>query len=173
MIFTAFVPRSFDCGDGECDQPQTFLAADLGIEYYSQEHATMRLYAGAMIAVWPLGVPLLMITMFLRNRKGLAELRAEQSSYSSKLKTARLALLMSRRSGTAAGGERSSRRGSDSMRSPRTSDGPDGDLAALEKRSREAHDEAKEVVWSFHHAEVTGLELSIGDTAVSQVLEAW
>ena len=35
------------------------------------------------------------------------------------------------------------------------------------------HDEAKEVVWSFHHAEVTGLELSIGDTAVSQVLEAW
>ena len=35
------------------------------------------------------------------------------------------------------------------------------------------HDEAKEVVWSFHHAEVTGLELSIGDTAVSQALEAW
>ena len=109
----------------------------------------MRLYAGAMIAVWPLGVPLLMITMFLRNRKGLAELRAEQSSYSSKLKTARLALLMSRRSGTAAGGERSSRRGSDSMRSPRTSDGPDGDLAALEKRSREAHDEAKEEILVF------------------------
>ena len=150
MIFTAFVPRSFECGGGECDQPQTFLAADLGIEYYSQEHATMRLYAGAMIAVWPLGVPLLMITMFLRNRKGLAELRAEQSSYSSKLKTARLALLMSRRSSTAAGGGRSSRRGSDSMRSPRVpSDGPDGDLAALEKRSREAHDEAKEEILVF------------------------
>ena len=112
----------------------------------------MRLYAGVMVAVWPLGVPLLMITMFLRNRKGLAELRAEQSSYSSKLKTARLALLKSRRSSTAAGGGRSSRRGSDSMRSPR--DGPDGertatDLAALEKRSREAHDEAKEEILVF------------------------
>ena len=151
-VFSAFVPRSFDCGGGECAQPQTFLAADLGIEYYSQEHATMRLYAGAMIAVWPLGVPLLMITMFLRNRKGLAELRAEQSSYESKLKTARLALLMSRRRSTAAGGERSSRRGSDSMRSPR--DGLDGertatDLATLEKRSREEHEEAKEEILVF------------------------
>ena len=35
------------------------------------------------------------------------------------------------------------------------------------------HDEAKEVVWSFHHAEVTALEQSTGDTAVSQALEAW
>ena len=52
MLFTATVPRSFDCGDGECDQPQTFLAADLGIEYHSQEHAAMRLYAGLMVAVW-------------------------------------------------------------------------------------------------------------------------
>ena len=153
MIFTAFVPRSFECGGGECDQPQTFLAADLGIEYYSQEHATMRLYAGAMIAVWPLGVPLLMITMFLRNRKGLAELRAEQSSYSSKLKTARLALLMSARRGSssAAGSERSPRR---PLQSPRKSNGPDGErvaasLAALEKRSREEHEEAKEEILVF------------------------
>ena len=51
MIFTAFVPRSFDCGDGECDQPQTFLAADLGIEYHSVEHAAMRLEL-APLAAW-------------------------------------------------------------------------------------------------------------------------
>ena len=58
-VFSAFVPRSFDCGGGECDQPQTFLAADLGVEYHSEEHAFWQLYAWLMIAIWPLGVPLL------------------------------------------------------------------------------------------------------------------
>ena len=85
MIFTAFVPRSFDCGDGECDQPQTFLAADLGIEYHSVEHAAMRLYAGLMVAVWPLGVPLGVAVMFWRNRKELALLRAEQLAFEASL----------------------------------------------------------------------------------------
>lgn len=59
-----------------------FLAADLSIPYYSEFHLNYRIYAGVMIALWPLGVPLWMVRYFLRNRKGViamanAELRAE------------------------------------------------------------------------------------------------
>ena len=85
-VFSAFVPRSFDCGGGECDQPETFLAADLGVEYYSEEHAFWQLYAWLMIAIWPLGVPAFMILMFWRNRKGLAQLRNLQISYDAQVK---------------------------------------------------------------------------------------
>ena len=84
----------------------------------------------------------------LAQPEGPRELRAEQSSLLVEA-AARLALLMSRRSSTAAG-----------IVEPRlrlheiAEDGPDGertatDLAALEKRSREAHEEAKEEILVF------------------------
>ena len=80
-LFIAFVPRGFEGGVNATTE-EYFLAADLSIPYYSEFHLNYRIYAGVMIALWPLGVPLWMVRYFLRNRKGViamanAELRAE------------------------------------------------------------------------------------------------
>ena len=51
-IFQAFASRTFKCSvdDGaDCGVADTFVAADLAIEYDSDAHVRARLYAGAMI----------------------------------------------------------------------------------------------------------------------------
>ena len=83
MLFTAFQSRSFEVpDDANVTTDGVFLAVDLSIPYYSEFHLNYRIYAGVMIALWPLGVPLWMVRYFLRNRKGViamanAELREE------------------------------------------------------------------------------------------------
>ena len=72
-VFQAFISRTFECStDGaDCDVADTFVAADLAIEFDSDAHFYARIYAGFMIAVWPFGVPLYMVIRFWRNRRAL------------------------------------------------------------------------------------------------------
>jgi hypothetical protein len=81
LIFAAFVPVAFDCGPG-CSRQ--FLASDLSIDYDGDEHRQFQAFAGAMLVVWPLGVPAYLACMFFRNRKVLRQLAAEFSAFKSR-----------------------------------------------------------------------------------------
>jgi hypothetical protein len=82
-VFQAFISRTFECStDGaDCDVADTFVAADLAIEYDSDAHVNARIYAGFMVAVWPFGVPLYMVIRFWRNRRGLAALAVAEGRH--------------------------------------------------------------------------------------------
>ena len=87
-IFQAFASRTFKCSvdDGaDCGVADTFVAADLAIEYDSDAHVRARLYAGAMILLWPLGVPAYLSVMFWRNKKGLSALAVAEQRYESRV----------------------------------------------------------------------------------------
>ena len=74
--FAAFVPLSFDDGGVVTTR---YLAADLSIEYDSDMHRNYQAYAIVMILIWPLGVPLYTLWIFIRNREGAMALATAQA----------------------------------------------------------------------------------------------
>ena len=90
-VFQAFISRTFECStDGtDCDVADTFVAADLAIEFDSDAHFYARIYAGFMVAVWPFGVPLYMVIRFWRNRRSLAALAVAEGRHEWKTQLSR------------------------------------------------------------------------------------
>ena len=72
--------RDFDAGNLSVPAVYRRLEGDVSLDCNSQTHGSYRNYAVLMLTIWPIGVPLYMTCMFLRNRKGLQVLTAGQAA---------------------------------------------------------------------------------------------
>lgn len=71
--------QTFSCDS--LDDGKTYLRADYEIDCDSPEHGFFKIYAGVMIAVYPLGIPAFYTFLLVRNRALLKdELRREEAS---------------------------------------------------------------------------------------------
>ncbi|CAM9909015.1 unnamed protein product [Ectocarpus sp. 4 AP-2014] len=73
LVFTSsstIVFKTFACDD-EAVEGESYLRADYGISCKTNKHAWYEVYAGVMIAVYPIGIPLLYAFILWRNRDSL------------------------------------------------------------------------------------------------------
>ncbi|CAM9194141.1 unnamed protein product [Ectocarpus fasciculatus] len=62
--------KTFACDD-EAVEGESYLRADYGIQCHTDKHGWYKLYAGVMIMVYPIGIPLLYTFILWRNRESL------------------------------------------------------------------------------------------------------
>ena len=99
-IFSTFQFEQLD------DAHQTkVLRADFNIDYDSQQHEVMRIYAGVMMVVYPLGLPLLFACLFYKHRKEMAELSAVSAAHDHVAELAKLSSKNVLASATSAAGD--------------------------------------------------------------------
>ena len=75
---SATVFQAFACED--MDDGKTFLRADYRIECDSPEHRAFQVYAGIMILVYPVGIPLFYSYLLYRNRRVLMDKAIRETS---------------------------------------------------------------------------------------------
>ena len=61
------------------DQTRRFLRADFSIDCATDKHRRFQLFAGAMIGVYPIGIPLLFLWAMLPYRGELRDVAARES----------------------------------------------------------------------------------------------
>ncbi|CAM9190562.1 unnamed protein product, partial [Ectocarpus sp. 8 AP-2014] len=62
--------KTFACDD-EAVEGESYLGADYGIQCHTDKHTWYKVYAGIMIMVYPIGIPLLYSVILWRNRESL------------------------------------------------------------------------------------------------------